>query len=76
MSDRISPWRQTTIGSQEIPISSFELDLRAFSDGFPLDRGIKATGKGLKHFPAGHSEQKGLIAGGEVVAVAAFETDE
>ena len=30
----------------------------------------------MKHFPAGHSEQERLIAGSQVLAVAAFETDD
>lgn len=74
--DRISPRWQTPVGSQEVAISGLELDLGPFSDGFPLDGGIEPPEKGLEDFPAGHSEQKGLIAGREVLAVAALETDD
>lgn len=57
MSNRVSPGRKAAVGAEELAVTSPKLELAvAISNGFPLDGGIKAAGKSLEDFAAGHAE--------------------
>lgn len=75
MRNGVSPRRKATISPQKLTIPSLELNKRAILDGLPLDGGVKPAGPGLEHLAAGHPQEKGLVGGGEVLSVAALQTN-
>lgn len=77
MSDGVPPRRKAAIRSEKVAVAGLQLDTTTVPDGFPFHGGVKrGGGKCLEHLAAGHAEEEGVVGGGEVFAVAAFEADD
>lgn len=76
MGHGVPPRWQAAIGPQEVSVPGPELDLVPFSDGLPLDGGVGPPGQRLDDLATSHSEQEGLVGGGEVPVVAALKADD
>lgn len=74
--DRIAPGWKAAICTEEVAVRGAELDVGAIPDGLPLNGGVEAARESLEDLAAGHSEEKGVVGGGEVLAVAALEADD
>ena len=72
----VPPRWNPPVGSEKVPVTGLELDLRAVANGLPLDGGVEPPRHALHHLAARDAEEQRLVGRRQVFSVTALESDD